>query len=280
MTANPLHATPAATAVAADARLDWLLDAIRRNRFLPVPPPEKLFIGDGDYLAIGAEFLGHFVRIGGLAPGERVLDIGCGIGRMAVPLTQYLDESGSYDGADIVADGIGWCREAIGSRYERFRFHHLDQHHPLYNPQGAVPTAEAALPFPDGAFDFVFLTSVTTHLEADALRRYAEEIRRVLAPPGGRCFVTAFLMNGPARDALRATDRSARRLPFDPDAAGPVFYAYPEQPTAAVAFDEDFFLASFLAAGLRRKRPAVYGHWSGRRTPVFQDICVLDIADR
>jgi SAM-dependent methyltransferase len=272
--AVPLHA-PALT----DSRLDWLLGAIRRNRFLPVPPPDKLFVGDGDYLAIGAEFLGHFVRIGGLAPGERVLDIGCGIGRMAVPLTQYLDETGSYDGVDIVADGIAWCREAIGSRYGRFRFHHLDQHHPLYNPAGTVRTAEATLPFPDGAFDFVFLTSVATHLEADALLRYAKEIRRVLAP-GGRCFVTAFLMNKPARGALRATDREARRLPFDPDAAGPVLYAYPEQPTAAVAFDEDFFLASFLAAGLRRRRPAVYGHWSGRRTaPVFQDICVLDIDD-
>ena len=39
-------------------------------------------------------------------PGERVLDIGCGIGRMARPLTPYLTPPGAYDGFDINADGI------------------------------------------------------------------------------------------------------------------------------------------------------------------------------
>src|SRR5690349_12650783 len=110
---------PALLAAPADAQLDWLLAAIRSNRFLPEPPAEKGCIGDGDHRAIGAEFLGYFVRNGGLGRGERVLDLGCGLGRMAVPLTQYLETSASYDGIDIAADAIAWCREAIESRYER-----------------------------------------------------------------------------------------------------------------------------------------------------------------
>jgi hypothetical protein len=67
--------------------LDWLMASIRTNRFIPAPPPENVFVGDGDFRTIGAEFLGHLVRIAGLKPDDRVLDIGSGIGRLAGPLT-------------------------------------------------------------------------------------------------------------------------------------------------------------------------------------------------
>ena len=49
------------------------------------------FVGCGDFEQIGREYLGHFKELGGLRPDSRVLDIGCGIGRMAIPLMDYLD---------------------------------------------------------------------------------------------------------------------------------------------------------------------------------------------
>ena len=48
-------------------------------------------------------------------PGERVLDVGCGIGRMARPLAGYLTGDGSYDGFDVNREGIRWCTR----RYRR-----------------------------------------------------------------------------------------------------------------------------------------------------------------
>ena len=45
--------------------LDRLADWISGNRFMPVPPPQRNFVGDGDYLSIGCEFLRHFARLGG-----------------------------------------------------------------------------------------------------------------------------------------------------------------------------------------------------------------------
>jgi len=248
------------------------LRVLARNKFLPAPPPSLMFCGDGDYRAIGAEFLGHFVARGGLAPHERVLEIGSGVGRMAVPLTQYLDESGSYDGIDIVADGIAWCRDTITPVYPAFNFHHLDCAHPLYNPDGSLPTTETRLPFADGSFDFICMISLLTHLEMAEVGHYAREAARLLAP-GGRCFATAFLVNPPARAALVA---GGGALAFDPSAPGPVWYADPSAPSAAVAFDEDALLELFLRAGLRRRPGAEYGHWSGRPTPVFQDLCVFE----
>ena len=71
------------------------------NRFLPAPPAALMSCGDGDFRAIGAEFLGHFVRYAGLQPNERVLDLGCGVGRIAVPLTQYIGDAGTYVGVDV-----------------------------------------------------------------------------------------------------------------------------------------------------------------------------------
>lgn len=241
------------------------------NRFLPAPPRDLTFCGDGDYRAIGAEFLGHFVRLADLRPNERVLDIGCGIGRMAVPLTQYLSDEGGYTGIDIVRDGIAWCDRTISPVYPNFHFRHLDLQHPLYNPQGKANAAEITLPFPDGAFDFICLASVLTHIESAVLLNYAREIARLLAPDG-RCFATAFLVNPPARDALR---RGKGRIAIDPDGEGPEFHADPAAPMAAVAYDEDFLLEKFLRFDLKRQRPAIYGSWSGRPSDVFQDISIF-----
>jgi SAM-dependent methyltransferase len=251
--------------------LSWLQAQLARNRFLPIPPKEMMFCGDGDFRAIGAEFLGHFVRLADLQPHDRVLDIGCGIGRMAVPLTQYLTEDGRYTGVDIVADGVDWCRQAISPTYPNFEFAHLDLHNPLYNPGGRMQAHEFRFPFSERSFDFIFLVSVLTHVDAAVLLNYAREIARLLAP-GGRCFATAFLFNPPAREALRS---GCGRLVFDPFAEGPEYHVNPETPMAAVGFDEDCFLEKFLRYQLKRKNPALYGSWSGRPSNVFQDICIF-----
>ena len=242
------------------------------NRFMPVPPPALMFCGDGDFRAIGAEFLERLVQDAGLRPHERVLDIGCGIGRLALPITQYLNEAGTYDGVDPVADGIAWCQATITPAYPNVRFRHLDLQHPLYNPSGALRTAETPLPFADGSFDVIAMVSVLTHLHEPEVLHYAAEAARLLAP-GGRCFVTAFLMNAPARDALGA---GKGRMGFDPAEPGPVYQSDKAAPLAGVAFDEDVLLERFLRHGLRRLRPAQYGHWSGRDTPSFQDISVFE----
>ncbi len=251
-----------------------LRDYLSRNRFMPVPPPELLFCGDGDFRAIGAEFMERLVRDAGLQPGHRVLDIGCGVGRLAIALTQYLDETGTYDGIDPVADGIAWCTSTVTQAYPNARFHHLDLRHPLYNPNGSLETAGTRLPLADGSVDLVCLISVLTHLDPPEVLHYAAEIARVLAP-GGVCFATAFLMNPPAHAALAA---GMGRIGFDPAGAGPLYYAYPDAPLAAVAFDEDVLLELFLRHGLLRRNPAQYGNWSGRELSSFQDICIFDKA--
>jgi len=244
--------------------------AYRRNRFMPLPPSERNFAGDGDFRAIGAEFLSYFVRLGGLYPRAKVLEIGCGIGRMALPLTQYLT-GGAYDGVDVVRDGVEWCGRSITPAYGNFHFRHLDYRNPVYNPDGTLKPG-TALPFGAASFDFVIMTSVVTHLDEVATRFYAAEVARLLRP-GGRAFLSLFLMTDAARAGCKA---GASRFAFDPEAPGPAFEAEPDRPGHAVAFDEAWLMDLFAGHGLRRLRPVAYGAWSGRDSRHYQDLCVLE----
>lgn len=274
---RPATIEPAARATvgprpaAPDAHFAWLVEHLDRNRFLPAPPEDSVFVGDGDYRAIGLEFLRHFVTIGGLAPDARVLDVGCGIGRMAVPLTQYLGDRATYDGFDPVAGGVAWCAETITPAYPRFSFQVLDVAHPLYNPRGTVGGAALELPFPAASFDFVAMVSIATHLPPAEVARYTVEIARVMAP-GGRLFLTAFVMD-PA--ALKAGEGRDPRCGFVRAGGGPAWHADPAAPLAAVAFDDGFVEGCLAEAGLTVVDRRL-GHWRGAAAAHYQDIFVAE----
>lgn len=251
----------------ADCCLIKLMEEIALNRSLPAPPPENVFVGDGDYRAIGVEYLGHFVRLGGLKPFESVLDIGCGIGRMAVPLTQYLDsKTAFYEGVDPVNAGVEWCVQNITSTYPNFRFCRVDVAHELYNPGGAIAGHEIVLPFANEKFDFVTMVSVATHLPENEIFAYAREIMRLLTP-GGRLFLTAFLV------APGDSDRSTARPRFTPGSQLGTWYGDPLAPLGAIGFDAGIIEDILKKAGLQVQRLSL-GHWRGIESTHYQDVII------
>ena len=272
-TALRQESAPATALSAQEARLQTLLDSVLRNRFLPQPNPNSVFVGDGDFKAVGAEFLGHFIRMGGLQPQSCVLDIGCGIGRMAVPLTQYLDfEKGRYSGIDPVEGGIAWCRRFIASVYPNFAFQRVDIAHELYNPNGKISGKALKLPYADGHFDFVVMTSIVTHLPPDEVLVYLREVGRLLKP-GGRLFMTAFVVDPIA--AANETGRRDPRLSFARDGDGPCWYV-PDLPRlAAVGFDDGFLDAALDRAGLAIVMKS-FGSWRGQAANHYQDVFVAE----
>jgi SAM-dependent methyltransferase len=249
----------------ADAR-----DALLGRRPDLVPPRRLMFMGTPDYVVVGDEFLGHFRALGRLEPHHRVLDVGCGIGRMARPLTGFLDAHGSYDGFDVDAAGVEWCRRNVSPRFPRFRFRHVDVRNDRYNPRGRVEPCELRFPYDDSSFDFVFLTSVFTHMLPEDVEPYVREVARVLAP-GGRSLSTWFLRNDEA-DRLTHEGKALLALPFEREGCRVLDL---EVPGDAIAIPEVRALGMLEDAGLALERPVRYGRWCGRDAFLsFQDIVV------
>lgn len=252
-----------------DTLADWADRA--RGRSVPLEPPESLVAGIGGSWAVGERYLGHFRDLCGLRPGEAVLDVGCGVGRMAVPLAGYLGPRGRYEGFDIIRAHVRWCRRAITSRWPNFRFRHADIFNREYNPDGRVKGCEYRFPYRDDTFDFALLTSVFTHLMPADAAHYLAELGRVLKP-GGRCLGTFFLLNA---ESNALVDGGRGRFTLWPT-EGVYRVCSREVPEACIALDEAFVEEAARKAGLVMDRPPHYGCWCGR-DPIFefQDVVIF-----
>jgi SAM-dependent methyltransferase len=191
-----------------DAATDFAL-FVSQKRDPELPPHRYRQIGPGDFRERGKWLAALLVR-NGLEADHRVLDIGCGIGRVALGLTNVLSRAGSYDGFDVDARAVKWCAGNLSPRFPNFRFTHADVATARHN-RGGVPAAEYRFPFDDASFDFAFATSVFTHLEMDAALRYFGEAHRVLRP-GGTLLATVFLLDGTPSKLEFPIDRGDHRL--------------------------------------------------------------------
>jgi SAM-dependent methyltransferase len=184
--------------------------------------------------------------LAGLRPEHRVLDIGSGIGNLAVGLIGYL--TGSYDGIDVHREAVAWCNRAITPHHPTFRFHHADLANSAYNPGERPPAAAYSFPFPNHSFDVIFLASVYTHLLPEDTAHYVQEVARLLAP-GGFCVASYFLLDDERRQSI-----DARRsfIPFPvTHSSGTCRLHSASSPESAVAFDEAFIRRLHDESGLR-----------------------------
>jgi len=117
---------------------------------------------------IEAAILRHY----GLGEDDMLVDVGCGSGRLAIPLSRT--HRGGYLGTDLVPDLLAYARGRCARpdwRFERAK--------------------GLRIPAADARADMVCFFSVLTHLLHEQSYLYLEEARRVLKP-GGR-IVFSFL---------------------------------------------------------------------------------------
>jgi ubiquinone/menaquinone biosynthesis C-methylase UbiE len=117
-----------------------------------------------------------------LRPGDRVLDVGCGPGRLARVFAERVAPTGAVDGIDAAAEMINRARSQARKRRAAVTFQ--------------VAFAQD-LPFPDATFDAVGCTLALHHVAQDDQRTAVEEMYRVLKP-GGRLLIAEF-HKGPGR---------------------------------------------------------------------------------
>lgn len=240
---------------------------------LPQPTAqESLAVGGGSFEKIGLEFLGILNGRGGLKPTDSVLDVGCGLGRMAYPLTYFLDPKASYEGFDIKVDLVAKARKLITSWHPNFHFQHVDIFNTEYNPKGKLQSSTFSFPYPDNSFDFVFLTSVFTHMLPPDVSHYLLEIKRVLKP-SGTCLLTCFLITKESEYLIHSGQST---IPFQIPYGPSCLVLNPQCPEAAIAYNQIALLELIGSAGLNFK--ANYqGSWCGRKNSYvsYQDIIVI-----
>ncbi len=247
-----------------------LVEGVSGKRPPLVPPRGKVFTGRGDFVASGDEQLRNLQATCQLEPSHHVLDIGCGIGRLARPLTGFLNENGRYEGFDIVKDGVEWCKKHYHG-FPNFNFTYIPLQNDLYNLDSKVVADKFVFPYKGSAFDIATLISVFTHMQPGEVENYLHEIARVLKP-GGHCFATFFLIT---RHSEQFLDQAKK--PFFPHRYDTYFLHNKKVKNANIAFRYEYISKLAVKAGLSIKYHNE-GWWAGKSKDAcmnFQDVVVM-----
>ncbi len=246
------------------------LPAMSRPRTSPPTPPESLLaaIGPGDFWGIGHATVELIDKLIGIGRSDVVLDIGCGLGRIAWPLSARLGRRGRYTGFDVQKLYVDWCTEHLGLPPERFTFRHADLRSTYSNPVGPLAADSFVFPWPDRTFTLAIATSLFTHLLPATTAHYLREIHRTLRP-GGHLFGSFFL----ADEAGLAAIRSGKTYPVFTTAIEHGWLHDPAAPEKAVAHDPAWLEAAFDAAGLQVLGTHA-GTWKTATEIYYQDVVV------
>jgi ubiquinone/menaquinone biosynthesis C-methylase UbiE len=190
------------------------------SRCRPAPPPEAFNTGDmkhdwdararacaREYILTGfADKAEDFALSGREAAsslrsfcpaGAAVLDLGCGVGRVARELEPHVRE---IDAVDVSEEMICQAREYVGPS-SRIRFH--------VNDGFTLPQLS------DDSIDFAFSLLTMHHVTRPAFESYLRELHRVLRPGGRFLFSVVSRDRSPAYEVDDARDTFTGRAYSD-----------------------------------------------------------------
>jgi SAM-dependent methyltransferase len=232
-------------------------------------------VGGGHPLPLAIHFVSILLDQARLESKDRILDVGCGCGRLAAPLTQHIGPKGTYIGVDIVAGLVDFGTRHITKAYPNFTFLTLDQSNPSYDSIRREGTSRVIKTLDEAcepaSVDLCIATSLFTHLDINMSRTTLAAMSRLMAPDG-RAFITAFLID-PAVRMLIGQGRSFYQ--FEHNNGDGTYVQSADRPLEALAYDADLFGQLLMEQGLYIER-TLLGKWPGR--PFYaagQDILIV-----
>lgn len=135
----------------------------------------------------GVKLANMLLDDGFITPSDRVLDVGCGNGRLAMGL--YSIGLDTYTGMDIIPQCIEFCRDTFkGTGY---RFYKLNNRNSHYH-DGELAPHDVKYPISSNSIDIVIAFSFFSHTATVRVAQaHLAEIKRVLRS-GGVLFSTWF----------------------------------------------------------------------------------------
>ena len=215
---------------------------------------------------------------------NRILDVGCGTGLLAIASEGVVKIKGSYLGIDVIKENINYCKKHYKRPYFTFK------HHNVNNARYATNQFKQNLKWDvEGeSLDLVTALSVWTHLNEEDAVYYFKEINRVLKN-GGKAIVTFFLLDKnyytslPNRKNEVGRFHSTNQLEwiFDTTAYSSTEWYYPKHlkvPENAIGVTKEGIHK--LVEGTSLKLSKYYGgNWKEQPGLYFQDILIFEKTD-
>ena len=211
---------------------------------LPLPDEDLHDVGPDTETLGRAKRQRQLLEHWGFDKDKDLLEIGCGIGRLAYELANYLD-AGSYTGFDIGEKPVKWLKQNYGKVLPNYRFDLIDVKNARYRPKKGKSAEDVRFPYDDDRFDFSCSFAVFMHMRLPEIANYMREAKRVLRP-GGRAVLTM--------TAITENDLAKPELPilgnnrFVPIGDG-VYAKRPDRPTFGLGFDRGLLARTLEDAG-------------------------------
>ena len=159
-----------------------------------LPPIElraggKHFEDDKDFVRAAVRDVKRLQRTSGLTLNSRVLDWGCGAGRLAIGIREYFPEGRikHYQGVDVQENKIAWAKNNL--KAPGFDFTYINASNARYNPSGEKMRT---LALGANSVDIVYAYSVFSHMTEEDTAIYLKLIKNVLID-AGKAFITCFV---------------------------------------------------------------------------------------
>jgi SAM-dependent methyltransferase len=240
-----------------------------RGYNIPVRLMKMTGAGPETWDSISANHINQYERLCPIQPHHNVLEIGCGVGRDAIPIAERLI-SGQFVGIDIMREHVEWCTSNISLKHRNCQFIHYDIHSPDYNPKGTFKTEDVQLTAINLTFDRILLQSAFTHMLYGEVLHYLTQFQLLLNAKGV-VFATFYFLD----TAKHAVAKTHSPYKFPHQIGEGVFINDANNPRRVVAYS-----ITPLAKAARQSGLTIlgihHGYWAGsHRAPHSQDIILF-----
>lgn len=178
---------------------DCFYGQLKQKAHYPIPPQKLIeFCGSHNiphYIDNMLLYSKDIVQQCMLKRNHRVLEIGCGAGRIANGLFHYLNREGSYLGIDVHPQVIDWCQKFISNRSSNFEFQRVPVINNYYYQKNNQKTNYYNFSFlGDRQFDCIFAVATFNHLRLEDTKQYLQEVGKRLSV-NGVAYFTFFIIN-------------------------------------------------------------------------------------
>ena len=213
------------------------------------------WVGGSDPEAVGDACFSILSRHLKLDSNAKLLDFGCGIGRVALSVLKHRPQVRQLVGLDIMPQVVDFCRSAIETEYPNTRFEAIEGSNDHYDgfvqAAGARPrlAQREVIDRYRASFTGSYAFSVFTHLERADFQSALRFVQQMLEP-GGEFLFTCFLITPGTRAAIVRNECLFvfRTDQFEED--GSIFVGNPDDRLGFIAFDQNLVEQMVHEAGL------------------------------